>query len=89
MCFCINQLPVSGTLVAVWVQDMFCNFYFAKYRKISKNSTTVKAREEISSDLQSLEFYKLFHVCLTKKNIQILLNIISHRFLLTTKLFTG
>jgi hypothetical protein len=59
--------------------------------KIAKNSTTINAREKISTDLESLEFQKNFDVCLTKfkKNNQILLNKISHRFLLTTKLFTG
>jgi hypothetical protein len=36
-----------------------------------------------------MEFYKFFDVCLTEfKNNQILINKISHRFLLTTKLIT-
>ncbi len=40
--------------------------------------------------MESLEVSEFFEVCLTKfKNNQILLNKISHRFLLTTKLFTG
>ncbi len=42
--------------VAVWVQDMFCNFYSAKNNKIDENSTTPKASEKISADLKSLEF---------------------------------
>jgi hypothetical protein len=59
-----------------------------KHHKIAKNSTTPKAREKISTDLKTLEFYK-FDVCLTKfKNNQILFNNISHRCLLTTKPFT-
>jgi hypothetical protein len=41
--------------VAVWVPDMFCNFYLAKNNKIAKNSTTAKAGEKISTDLESLE----------------------------------
>jgi hypothetical protein len=58
-----------------------------KNNKIAKHSTTTKAKEKISTDLESLEF---FDVCLTKfENNQILLNKISHVFLLTTKLFTG
>jgi hypothetical protein len=61
-----------------------------KNHKIAKNSTNTKAREKISTDLDSLEFYKNFDVCLTKfKNNQILLNKISHIFLLTTKVFIG
>jgi hypothetical protein len=75
--------------VAAWFPDMFCNFYLVKNHKIVKNSTITKAREKISTDLESLEF-KTIEVCLTKfKNNQISLNKISHRFLLTTKLFTG
>jgi hypothetical protein len=35
---------------------MFCNFYFVKNHKIGNNSTTTKAREKISTDLESLEF---------------------------------
>jgi len=42
--------------VAAWVPDMFCNFYFMKNHKIAKNSTTTKARDKISTDLESLEF---------------------------------
>jgi hypothetical protein len=70
--------------------DMFCNFYSVKNHTIAKNSTTTKAREKISTVLESLEFYNFLDVCLTKfKNNQIFLNKISHRFLLTTKLFNG
>jgi hypothetical protein len=59
-----------------------------KNHKIAQNSTTTKAREKTSTDLESLEFYKFFDVCLTKfKNNKILLNKVSNRFLLTTKLF--
>jgi hypothetical protein len=40
--------------------------------------------------LESLEFLKIFDVCLTNfKSNQILLNTISHRFLVTTKLLSG
>jgi hypothetical protein len=76
--------------MATLVPDMFGNFYLAKNHKIDKNSTTTKAREKISTDLESLEFQKFFDVCLTKfKNNLILLYKIGHRFLLTTKLFIG
>ncbi len=61
--------------VAAGVQDMFCNFYLVKNPKIAKNSTTAKAREKISTDLEYLELREIFDVCLTKsKNNQILLN---------------
>jgi hypothetical protein len=41
---------------AAWFPDMFCNFYLVKNHKIVKNSTTTKAKEKISTDLESLEF---------------------------------
>ncbi len=42
---------------------------------MDKNSTTLKAREKISTYLEFLEFQKNFDVCLTRvKNNQILLN---------------
>jgi len=47
--------------------------------KIAKNSTTARAREKISADLDSLEFQKNFYVCLAKLK----------KNLLTTKLFIG
>jgi len=69
---------------------MFCSFYLAKNHKIANNATNPEAREKISTDLESLEFLKCFDVGLNKfRNNQILLNKISHRFLLRTKLFTG
>jgi hypothetical protein len=72
--------------LAALFPDMFCNFYAVKNQKIAKNSTTIKAREKISAALELIYF---FGICLTKfKNNQILLNKISHRFLLTAKLFT-
>jgi hypothetical protein len=42
--------------VAAWFSAMFGNFYLVKNHKIAKNSTTTKAREKISTDLESLEF---------------------------------
>ncbi len=69
---------------------MFDNFYIVKNPKIAKNSTTTKAREKISTDLESLEVKKFFDECLTTfKSDLIWLNTISHRSLLTTKLFIG
>ncbi len=41
--------------VAVWFPDMFCNFDLGKITKITNNSTTTKAAEKISTDLESLE----------------------------------
>jgi hypothetical protein len=76
--------------VATLVSDMFCNFYLVKNHKIANNSATIKAREKISAYLESLEFKKNFDACLAKfENYQIILNKISHRFLVTTKLFSG
>jgi hypothetical protein len=42
--------------VAALFPDMFCNFYLWKNHKINKYSTTTKAKEKISADLESLEF---------------------------------
>jgi hypothetical protein len=76
-----NQRLVSATRWQHWFRDMFCNFYLAKNHKIAKNSTTTKAREKISMDLESLEFQAFFEVCLTKfQNNQILLNKMSHAY---------
>jgi hypothetical protein len=68
---------------------MFCNFYLGKNHKIANSPAATETREKISTDLESVEFQKLFDACLTKfENDQILLNKISHRFLVTTKLFS-
>ena len=42
--------------VAALVPDMVCNFYLVKNHKIANNSTTIEAREKISTYLESLEF---------------------------------
>jgi hypothetical protein len=42
--------------VATWFPDMFCNFYLVKHHEIPQNITT-KARDKISIDLESLEFF--------------------------------
>jgi hypothetical protein len=46
--------------VAAWVSYMICNNYFVKYHKIAYYSTTTNAREKISTNLESLEFYNFF-----------------------------
>jgi hypothetical protein len=75
--------------MAALVPDMFC-FYLVKIHKIANSSATTEAREKnnfIFGDLRILEF---FIVCLNKfENYQVLLNKISHRFLVKTKLFSG
>jgi hypothetical protein len=42
--------------VAAWVLDMFCYFYLMKDHKIAKNLTTTRARENMSTGLESSEF---------------------------------
>jgi hypothetical protein len=42
--------------VSAWFPDIFYNFYLVIKQKIAKNSTTVKAREKITKDLESSEF---------------------------------
>jgi hypothetical protein len=40
--------------LAALFPDMFCNFYLVKNHNIAKNSTTIKTREKISADLESI-----------------------------------
>ncbi len=81
-----NQLPVSAARWQHWSQLGFATFILWK---IADNSATTEAREKISTFLESIEFQKLFDVCLTKfENCQILLNQFSHWCLVTTKLFS-
>ncbi len=91
--YSVNQYKTAASFChqrATLVPDMFGNFYFVKNHTIGNNSTTTKAREKISTDLESLEIQKFFDVCLTKfENNLLLLNKIGQRFILTTKLFIG
>ncbi len=50
---------------AAWVPDMFHNFYLVKNQKISHKSTTDKAREKISTYLESFEFWKFLNFILS------------------------
>jgi hypothetical protein len=74
-CFCQQ--------VAAWVPDIICSFNLMKNHKIANNSAITYAREKINTYLESSEFLKIIDVCLAKlkKNIHILLNKISNRFL--------
>ncbi len=73
--------------MAALVTAMLCDFYLVKNNKIAQNSATTEAREKISTYLEFLEFFDAY---LTKfENYQILLNKVSHRFLVTTTLFSG
>jgi len=61
--------------LAAWVPDMFWNFYLLKIHNIADNSATTKAREKLSTELESLEFKKILDVCLIKiENYKTLLN---------------
>jgi hypothetical protein len=63
---------------------------FSKKSQNCYNSAITEAREKISTDWETVEFYLFLYICLTKfENYQILLNKISHRYLATTKLFGG
>jgi hypothetical protein len=60
---------------------------FSKKHKIANISTTIKAWQKLSTDLESLKLQKKIDISLTEfKNNQILLYKISHGFLLTAKL---
>ncbi len=79
-------LPPGGSIGPRYILQL----YLVKNHKIANNSATTEAREKISAHLESLEFYKTFDVCATKfESYQILLNKISRRFPVTTKLFRG
>ncbi len=75
-------LPAGDGIGPNYVLQLLCS---EKYHKIADNSATTEAREKknLSPCLESLKFYKIFE---TYRN---LLYKISHRFLLTTKLFSG
>jgi hypothetical protein len=76
--------------VEAWFPDMFCNFDLVKNCKTVDTSATTEAREKLSTDLQSLEFWKLsMHIFSRSKINQSLHNKISHLFLETTKLLPG
>jgi hypothetical protein len=50
-----------------WFTDMSCNFYIEKnYKVAKKHSATIEAREKISTDLESLTFYKICDEFLAK-----------------------
>jgi hypothetical protein len=51
-----TALQILANKVTAWFTNMFCNFYLVKNHTIAKISTTTKAREKISTDLESLEF---------------------------------
>ena len=51
-----NQLPVSATVWQHGTQICFATFVLRNITKLAKNSTTTKAREKISTDLESLKF---------------------------------
>ncbi len=76
-------MPVSA---ARWPQICFATFIWQKNHEIVNNTATTEAKEKINTCMESLEFQKFCDVCLTKfKSDQILLNKISHRFLVATK----
>ena len=43
--------------VAAWFPDIFSIFYLVTNHKIAENSTSTKATENISTDLEPLEFF--------------------------------
>ncbi len=49
-----NQLPVSAARWQHGSQVCSANFYLVKTHKITKDSTTTKARETMNTDLESL-----------------------------------
>jgi hypothetical protein len=67
-------------------QICFATIIYCKISKLLKTQQLLKLEKKINT---ALELFEFFGACLIKfKNNQILLIKISHRFLLTTKLFT-
>jgi len=60
-----------------------------KKGKFVNNSIVIEAREKMSAYLVSLEFYKNFNIILLNLRLLNFYFKNSHRFLVTTKLFTG
>ncbi len=59
-----------------------------KITKLQLTQEPLGLEKKITADLESLEFYEFFNVGLAKfENNQILLNEISHRFLVAINLF--
>jgi len=52
--------------VDAWVSSIFCNFYLVKNHKLTESLATTKAREKMSAELETLKFWNIFDVCLTK-----------------------
>jgi hypothetical protein len=83
-----NQLPVYALCGTMVPRNALHLLYNEKPKNV-KNSTTPKARGKNKHRFGIHKILEIFVVCLTKfKNINILLNKISHRFLQDTKLFT-
>jgi hypothetical protein len=75
--------------VVAWVPDMFINLYLVKRYSIAYNSATTEVRVQLSTDLNYQGENKIDE-CFTKfENYQILLNKISHRFLVTNSYLVG
>jgi hypothetical protein len=68
--------------VAALVGCKFCSFYYVKNHKIINNLTTTKAREKHKHRFGILKNFQCMFDLISKHN-QILLNFISHRFLVT------
>ncbi len=75
--------------VAGLLPDMFFNFYLVKNHKIANKSATTETTEKNKHTFGIHRMLEFFVACLTKfENGQILCHKISHRFLVTTKLFS-
>ncbi len=85
-----NQVPVSAGRWQHWSQQCFATFIQYKITNLLITQEPLKLEKKIRTYLESLEFQKFFDIRLTEfENNQILLNKISYRFLVTTKLFSG
>jgi hypothetical protein len=60
-----KQIQSIKLLLAAWILDMFCNFYFVNNHEIANKLITSEAREKINTYLKSLELQIFFDVCLT------------------------
>jgi hypothetical protein len=66
--------------MAAWVPNMFCNFQFMKNHRNGNNSMmTHKAREEISTNLGSLECPDTLLISFSQNYLLILLKLLHYK----------
>jgi hypothetical protein len=83
------KYPLENTAtLSITSCSTYFNFKLSLIVLSVNNSTTIKAKEKVGTDLESLELKKMIMFHFYDATHQILLTKHSHQFLLTDKLFT-